>query len=101
MEKFEEIVPAAKLQANVAIESLDGSDVFGVADMEMLDANLVVTPRGNPLNNFSQNVLDVCASQSLWVLNWSFPEQLILTHQLSQTQHWQQHAWERLCKTEV
>jgi hypothetical protein len=65
MEKFEEIVPAAKLQANVAIESLDGSDVFGVADMEMLDANLVVTPRGNPLNNFSQNVLDVCASQSL------------------------------------
>jgi hypothetical protein len=56
---------AAKLQANVATESLDGSDVFGVADMEMLDANLVVTPRGNPLNNFSQNVLDVCTSQSL------------------------------------
>jgi hypothetical protein len=33
--KFEDVVPAAKLQANMAIENLDniGSDVFGFADM--------------------------------------------------------------------
>jgi hypothetical protein len=54
--KFEDILPAAKLQANMAIENLDniGSDVFEFADMETLDTNLVVMPRGN----FSQNTRD-------------------------------------------
>jgi hypothetical protein len=48
LSKFEDIVPAAKLQANMAIASLDdlGSDVFSFADMEILDANLSVINRG-------------------------------------------------------
>jgi hypothetical protein len=49
MAKFEDIVPAAKLQANMAIENLDdiGTDVFAFADMQILDASLTVIPRGN------------------------------------------------------
>jgi hypothetical protein len=46
MAKFEDIVRAAKLQANMAIASLDdiASDVFSFADMEILDANLAMIP---------------------------------------------------------
>ena len=61
MAQFEDIVPAAKLQANVAIENLNDirSDVFLFADMEILDANLAVMPRGvNPNVDFSQNARD-------------------------------------------
>jgi hypothetical protein len=48
MAQFEDIVPAAKLQTNMAIETLNDirSDVFSFADMETLDANLTVIPRG-------------------------------------------------------
>jgi hypothetical protein len=35
-----------------------GSDEFGFADMERLDTNLVVTTRGNPNADFSQNAWD-------------------------------------------
>ena len=55
--KFEDIVPTAKLQANVlAIASLDdiASDVFSFADMEILDANLAMIPRGLPHMDYSQ-----------------------------------------------
>jgi hypothetical protein len=58
--KFKDIEPAAKVQANMAIENMDniGSDAFAFADMEMLDANLVVTPRGNPNADFTPNAWD-------------------------------------------
>ena len=47
MAKSEGIVPAASLQANMAIASLDiASDVFSFADVEILDAHLVVFPEG-------------------------------------------------------
>jgi hypothetical protein len=56
MAKFEGIVPAAKLQANMAIASLDDitSDVFSFADMEILDANLAMIPRRLPHMDCSQ-----------------------------------------------
>ena len=56
MSKFEDIVPGAKRQANMAIASLDNiaSDVFSFADMEILDANLAMTPRGLPHMDYSQ-----------------------------------------------
>jgi hypothetical protein len=49
MAKFEDIVPAANLQVDMAIAGLDdiASDVFSFADMEILDASLQVIPRGN------------------------------------------------------
>ncbi len=58
--KFKDIAPAAKLQANMATESMDniGSDAFAFADMETLDANLVVTPRGNPNADFTLKAQD-------------------------------------------
>ena len=48
MGKFEDIVPVAKLQADMAIASLDdiASDVFSFAYMEILDTNLATIPRG-------------------------------------------------------
>jgi hypothetical protein len=60
MAKFEDIVPAAKLQANMAIEDLDDirTDVVSFADMETLDASLAVIPRGNPNIDFTQPVRD-------------------------------------------
>ena len=61
MAQFEDIVPAAKLQANMAIETLNDirSDVFSFADMEILDANLAVIPRGaNPNADFTQAARD-------------------------------------------
>ena len=56
MGKFEDIVPAAKLQADMAIASLDdiASDVFSFADMEILDANLATIPRGLPHLDYTQ-----------------------------------------------
>ena len=56
MAKFEDIVPAAKLQADMAIASLDhiASDVFSFADFELLNASLLVIPRGNPNADFTR-----------------------------------------------
>jgi hypothetical protein len=60
MAKFEGVVPAATLQANMAIASLDniGFDVFQLADMEILDADLSAIPRGNPNTDFTPNARD-------------------------------------------
>jgi hypothetical protein len=57
MARFEDIVPAAKLQASMATVSLDdiSSDVFLFADMEILDANLSVIPRWAPNLNFTNH----------------------------------------------
>jgi hypothetical protein len=60
MGKFEDIVPAAKLQANMAIEQLDDirTDAFAFGDMELLDASLALLPRGNANAEFSQAARD-------------------------------------------
>ena len=59
MAKFEDIVPAATLQANMAIASLRvvddiASDVFLFADMEILDANLAMIPHSLAHLDYSQ-----------------------------------------------
>jgi hypothetical protein len=92
--KFKDIAPAAKLQANMTTESMDniGSDAFAFADMETLDANLVVTPRENPNADFTPKARDrarclfftITVSPQLII-----PGQSTLTHQLSQTHHLQ------------
>ena len=48
MASFEDIVPAAKTQGIMATVSMDdiSSDVFSFADMEIVDASLLVIPRG-------------------------------------------------------
>jgi hypothetical protein len=74
MAKFEDIAPAAKLQAGMAIAGLDniGSDVFQFADMETLDANLAVIPRGNPDVDFTPNARDCtrCLHFTITVSPW-------------------------------
>jgi hypothetical protein len=61
--KFDNIVPAAKLQADMAITSLGetSSDVFEFADMEILDANLATLPRG------PQNAVEIAPQTRLRV----------------------------------
>jgi hypothetical protein len=60
MPKFEDIVPAAKPQANMVIKNLDDirTAMFSFVDMEILDVSLSVIPRGNSNINFTQPARD-------------------------------------------
>jgi hypothetical protein len=49
---FEDVVPATYLQSSMAIGDLDSMElsVYTFADMEILDSNLTIIPRGNGLD---------------------------------------------------
>ena len=49
LSEFEDIVPAANVQGEMAISDLQdpNSNVFAFSDMEILDANLATLPRGH------------------------------------------------------